>query len=331
MEQKWLQQLPKLDLHCHLDGSMNLETVSGLLKEQGINIPKEQLQKELLVSADCKSLYEYLQKFDLPLKCLQTERGLKQASVDLLESAASENVKYLEVRFAPMFSLAGGLSCNKVIESVLEGILEAERQWDIQASVIVCAMRHYPLEKNLEMLNCAREYLGKGVCALDLAGDEAAFPTSEQRELFQRAKQLNMPFTIHSGECGSTLNVKEAITVGTKRMGHGIALIKDRSLMKQCREMHIGIELCPTSNFQTKAVNGWEDYPLRQFLEEGLLATVNTDNRTVSNTTVTKELLSISENMGLDEGMARQLLKNSVEISFAADDVKHRLLKEMEK
>ncbi|MGB8451939.1 MAG: adenosine deaminase [Anaerocolumna sp.] len=284
-----------------------------------------------MVSEDCTSLKEYLQKFNLPLQCLQTEKGLKLAASDLLKSAAAENVKYLEVRFAPMSSITGGLNCSQVIESVLKGITEAERQWDIKASVIVCAMRHYSLEMNLLMLRCAREYLGEGVCALDLAGDELAFPTSGQRELFQLAKRLDMPFTIHSGECGSVLNVKEAMELGAKRMGHGIALKEDISLMGECRDKRIGIELCPTSNFQTKAVTGWEEYPLQQFLDEGLLTTVNTDNRTVSNTTVTKELFKLSEKLGLEKDIIQQLLQNSVEISFAADYIKHRLFKEMGK
>ncbi len=329
MEQEWLWQLPKTDLHCHLDGSMEPETVSVLLADQGISMTGEQLQKELLVSEDCTSLKEYLKKFDLPLLCLQTEKGLRQAAIDIVERAAAENVKYLEIRFAPMSSVSGGLSCKRVIESVLEGIAKAEQYSDIKASVIVCAMRHYTMDSNLLMLQCAREYLGAGVCALDLAGDEAAFPTSGYQELFKQAKRLEMPFTIHSGECGSIQNVKEAIELGAGRLGHGIALIQDSSLMKQCRDKGIGIELCPSSNFHTKAVNTWKEYPLLQFLEHGLPVSVNTDNRTVSNTSVTTELIKVSENMGLEKDQIRQLIINSIEISFAEDDIKHRLLREM--
>lgn len=329
MEQEWLRQLPKTDLHCHLDGSMELETVSALLAEQGIFISGEQLRKELLVSEDCTSLNEYLKKFDLPLRCLQREKGLKQSAMDLVKSAAAENVKYLEIRFAPMSSVSEGLSCKQVIESVLEGIAKAEQYCDLKASVIVCAMRHYTMEANLLMLQCAREYLGVGICALDLAGDEAAFPTSGYRELFQQAKRLDMPFTIHSGECGSIQNVREAIELGAGRMGHGIALIQDPSLMKLCREKRIGIELCPSSNFHTKAVKTWKEYPLQQFLKQGLPVSVNTDNRTVSNTSITKELIKVSENVGLEKDQIRQLILNSIEISFADDNTKHRLLREM--
>ncbi len=138
-----------------------------------------------------------------------------------------------------------------------------------------------------------------------------------------------MPFTIHSGECGSIQNVREAIELGAGRMGHGIALIQDPLLIKQCRDKRIGIELCPSSNFHTKAVNAWKEYPLLQFLEHGLPVCVNTDNRTVSNTSITKELIKVSENMGLEKDQIRQLFINSVEISFADDQIKHRLLREM--
>jgi adenosine deaminase len=329
MDQDWLLKLPKIDLHCHLDGSMSLELVSSLLEEQGISLQHNQLQKELQVEENCPNLLEYLQKFDLPLSCIQTEKGLKLATLDLLKNAALENVKYLEVRFAPMSSMEKGLNCSQVIESVLWGIKEGEAQSGIKASVIVCAMRHYSLEMNLNMLRCAREYLGEGICALDLAGDEFAFPTREYKQLFALAKRLDMPFTIHSGECGSVSNVREAIELGAKRLGHGIALKKDNYLISECREKRIGIEMCPTSNFQTKAVQSREEYPLRQFLGEGLLATINTDNRTVSNTTVTKEFLSLWENTGLEEESIIKLLHNSVDISFASDQVKHELLKEM--
>ncbi|MFU0828789.1 MAG: Adenosine deaminase [Lachnoclostridium sp.] len=329
MDQGWLSILPKIDLHCHLDGSMDTETVHDLLAERGIYKSIRQLQNELLVSDDCVSLKEYLKTFDLPLFCLQTEKGLKQAAVNLLKNAANENVKYIEVRFAPMSCVREGLSCKQVIESVLSGIETGKQLYNIEASVIVCAMRHDTMEDNLLMLKCAREYLGTGVCGLDLAGDEKAYPTSGFRELFKKARELKMPFTIHSGECGSIENVREAVAFGAKRLGHGIALAMDPSLMEICKEKRIGIEMCPTSNFQTKAVTSWEEYPLLTFMDYGLPVTVNTDNRTVSNTSMTKELLTVSKNLELNKEQIIKLLRNSIEISFAEDNVKDRLLKEM--
>jgi adenosine deaminase len=327
--EEWINQLPKLDLHCHLDGSISPETMGILLEEEGISLPPQQLQKSLQVSEDCANLTEYLEKFDLPLKCLQTEKALKLAAYDLLKNAAQENVKYIEVRFAPMFHVNRGLTCKQVIESVLEGIKEGEKEFPIYANIIVCAMRHHSLENNLKMLSCSREYLGAGIVALDLAGDEISYPTRAFRELFLRASQLDMPFTIHSGECGSADNVRDAVAFGAKRIGHGIAMQKDPELMKLCREKRIGFEICPTSNFQTKAVTSWKEYPLKLFLEQGILATINTDNRTVSGTNVTREMLLALNHMNLSESLIEKLLQNAVEITFADDTIKHRVLKEM--
>lgn len=327
--EEWIKQLPKLDLHCHLDGSVSMDTMETLLKKQGITMPWEELQNALEVSEDCPNLTQYLKKFDLPLKCLQAEEALRLAAFDLLKNAAAENVKYIEVRFAPSAHQREGLNLRQILESVLEGIKVAESQFSIKASVIVCAMRHETMENNLKMLGCSREYLGEGVCALDLAGDEITYPTKHHAELFLKAKELSMPFTIHSGECGSSDNVKDAINLGAKRIGHGIAMCKDASIMKLCSDKRIGIEMCPTSNLQTKAVMNWIEYPLSQFLEQGILATINTDNRTVSNTNMTKELIKVYNNLQLDRDIICQLLKNAVDIAFADDAIKNGLLKEM--
>lgn len=334
MDTKWLLGLPKLDLHCHLDGSMDPETIAFLLKDQGLDLKDgqsdyENLKSMLQVSSDCTSLTEYLEKFDLPLSCLRTEKGLDLASYELLRNSAKENVKYMEIRFAPGSSVTENLTYEKVMEAVLSGIKKAEKDFAIKAQVIVCAMRHNSLESNIAMLKVAKNYHGEGVCALDLAGDETAYPTIEQKELFLTAKKLEIPFTIHSGECGSVKNVRDAIEIGAKRLGHGIALVKDKELMKTVKRNRVGIEMCPTSNFQTKAVTSWREYPLDEFLNQGLLATINTDNRTVSNTTVTNELLKVHSYLGIDEDSIIKLMENSIEIAFAEDNVKHILLKEI--
>lgn len=332
MNTEWLKNIVKLDLHCHLDGSMSAEIIEFLLKDgdfekKGEEVSTEEIRQRLQVSSDNKSLAQYLEKFDLPISCIQNEKGLELAAYDLLKNAAKENVKYIEVRFAPMISVNDHINTSQVIEAVLLGIKRAEAEFPIKGQVIVCAMRNFSLESNIEMLKVARNYLGEGVCALDLAGDEAAYPTKEQADLFLKAKSLEMPYTIHSGETGSIENVKIAIELGAKRLGHGIALKKDKNIMKEVRDRRIGIEMCPTSNLQTKAVDSWDDYPLNEFLKQGLLVSINTDNRTISNTNITKEFLQISKNMGINKEKIKILIENSIEISFADDSIKHDLLK----
>lgn len=317
----------RVELHCHLDGSLNIDSVREMLKDQGIVYGHEELKEKLQVRPDCSSLTEYLEKFDLPLLCLQTKEGLRRAAYELIQDVSKEGVRYIEVRFAPMLSTENGLSCREAISSVIEGLKAGEREYGVFASAIVCAMRHHSVEQNMQMLTEAREFVGKGVCALDLAGDESAFPTSLFRKLFVQAKEWGIPFTIHSGECGSVDNIREAIELGAKRLGHGIALEKSAELRKLCREKGIGIEMCPTSNLQTKAVSSLEKYPLEQFLNEGLLVSVHTDNRTVSGTTMEKEEKLLKESLKISEEMWLQCTKNAIRTAFASDEVKEELMR----
>lgn len=319
----------RVELHCHLDGSLNVDFVQRHLDSQGIAINRAELEEKLQVKPDCTSLTEYLEKFDLPLQCLQTKEGLELAAYELVMDAAKDNVAYIEVRFAPMLSTDKGLNCAEVIDSVVRGLKKGERESGTYAFAIVCAMRHHSLEENMEMLKTAKPFVGKGVCALDLAGDESAFPTSLFRELFIQAKEWGIPFTIHSGECGSVDNIREAIELGAKRLGHGIALEKSLELRQLCKEKRIGIEMCPTSNLQTKAVDDLKSYPLKQFLEEGLLVSVHTDNRTVSGTTMEQEEKLVKEHLQITDEMWLQCTKNAIQTAFASEEIKERLMEEL--
>ncbi|MCM1106408.1 MAG: adenosine deaminase [Blautia sp.] len=318
--------MPKIELHCHLDGSMSPEVTGELLRRLGEEHEEEELEELLRAPKDCESLAEYLERFDLPLRCLQTKEGLHAAALDLALSAAAENVKYLEVRFAPSFSLVRGLSVGEAIEAVQEGLMEAGEKTGISTGILVCGMRSLDMEENLSMLKKAREFFGCGVVGCDLAGDEKAYPTADYADFFYKAKEYGMPYTIHSGECGSRENIKAAIALGAKRIGHGIAMRGDKELIRLCADRRIGVELCPTSNLQTKALKALSDYPLPEFLEAGVPVSINTDNRTVSGTTCTDEYLLLSGAGMMNERMCGQIYRDSVEVSFAPEAVKQRLL-----
>jgi len=314
-----IEKLPKIDLHCHLDGSISLNCIKNLLQ-------RDVKVSELQVSDDCKSLAEYLDKFDLPLQALQTKSGLQQAGYDFLTEAAKENIKYIEVRFAPMLSVNEQLTCETVIQSVLEGLNEAKKVTGVDYQVITCAMRHHSFEQNMEMIKKARTFLNEGVCAADLAGNEAAFPMIQFKQLFEETYKLGMPFTIHAGECGSIENILDAVLLKSKRIGHGIALRGNKKAMEICKNKRVGIEMCPISNLQTKAVQGKEYYPMKEFLKEGLLVTINTDNRIVSNTTITREIEFVQNNYGITDDEIVQMMKNAVYVSFTKDDFKEKLM-----
>jgi adenosine deaminase len=263
----------------------------------------------------------------LPLQGLQTYDHLKLAAYQLIQDAAHDSVQYLEVRFAPMLSV-GSLRCQEVLEAVVAGTKTGCTDFGIHANVIVCAMRHHSYETNLEMLKTAYDFLHHGVCALDLAGDENNYPTKLYLPLFQLAQKLHFPYTIHAGEQGNLENVKIAIQLGAKRLGHGIALVQDPNLMTLVQSRRIGIEMCPTSNLQTRAVKNYAEYPMGEFLRRGLLVTVNTDNRTVSDTSSTKEFTLVKNLYGESfPNLVTKLYRNAVEVSFADDSIKDRLLR----
>lgn len=319
---KELTALPKVELHCHLDGSLS----RGFIEKR---LGRKVSQSELSVSEDCRSLNEYLEKFDLPGKCIMDETGLKEAGYDVLKSMKQENVCYAEIRFAPLLSETPDMNCNKVIEALLAGLEKGKRDFGVEYGVITCAMRHHSEEENARMLRTAREYLGHGVCAADLAGAESLYPMSEFMELFKKTKALGMPFTLHAGECGNVQNILDSVEAGAGRIGHGIAMRGHADVQKELQKKGIGIEMCPISNLQTKAVAGPEEYPIREFLDGGLKVTVNTDNRTVSDTTMTKELEFIQKTYGIRDDEILCLMKNAADVAFATDSVKDKLYRMM--
>ena len=177
------------------------------------------------------------------------------------------------------------------------------------------------------MLREAREFYGAGVVACDIAGDEKAFPNSDYKEFFDLAKKLDMPFTIHSGECGNAENIRTSMQFGAKRVGHGIAMGRDLELIKECARYGLGVEMCPTSNLQTKAITNFENYPIRSFIAAGVPISINTDNRTVSGTNSTREFERVIERFVLTDDELAKIFRDSVELSFATDEIKHGLLK----
>lgn len=311
-------ELPKIELHCHLDGSLSKSFIQTRL---GTAVSDE----ELSVTQECKSLVEYLGKFNYSCACLKDEEGLAEAGYDVLRTMSRENVIYAEIRFAPLLSVTKSMNTEQVIEALLKGLKKGKEDFGIEYNVIACAMRNHSEEDNYQMIKTARNFLGEGVCAADLAGAEAQYPMLEFMELFRRVKALDMPFTIHAGECGSAKNIIDAVNIGAKRVGHGIAMRGNRELQKMVYDSRIGIEMCPISNWQTKAIENIADYPIREFLDAGLLVTINTDNRTVSNTSVTKEINYIQDMYKISDEEILLMMQNAIEVSFANEDIKSKL------
>lgn len=303
------------DLHLHLDGSVSLDSVkklSVIASEKLTQSDKEILEK-LQVSPDCKNLNEYLSKFDFPLSFLQTEEQITFLVKNLLSELNALDYEYAEIRFAPQLHLKKGLTQERVVKAAAEGLKDGP----IDAKLILCAMRGDKNEReNFETLEVAKEFLGKGVCALDLAGAEALFSTGNFKELFKKARDLEVPFTIHAGEADGPKSVYTALEFGARRIGHGVRSFEDRELVKEIARQKIPLEMCPTSNMQTCVFSDIKDYPIMQYLDAGIIATVNSDNMAVSNTTVPAELGLLKKTFSLSDSDIELIQKNSVIASF---------------
>lgn len=317
-----------IDLHLHLDGSLSLKTVKELAKMQDIEIPKD--DKELIsilqVSEDCRNLNEYLEKFDFPLKLLQTKDAISKSVYNLICELKAQGLIYAEIRFAPQLHTQKGLTQIEVVEAAIEGMNKS----DFKCTLILCCMRGDDnFKENKETINIANKYLGNGVGAIDIAGAEALYPTENFEELFELARNLKIPFTIHAGEADGPQSVYKALEFKAKRIGHGIRSVEDKELMKKLANESIVLELCPTSNLNTNIFESLEDYPIRELIESGIKVTINTDNITVSGTTIEKEFQNLINTFSLDEDEVNTLIKNSIEGAFTDEETKIQLMKEL--
>ena len=309
-----------IDLHLHLDGSLTPEDILSLAKIAQIPLPyddPESLRPVLQAEANCDSLATYLEKFDLPLQVLQTEETICLSVYFLIKRLAKDGLLYGEIRFAPQLHQQQGLSQHQVVAAAIKGLQKGIAEFGISAQLILCCMRMADNRKeNEETVRVAKEYLGKGVCAVDLAGAEAAFPTKNFTDIFQLAKDLDVPFIIHAGEAAGPESVWQALELGAFRIGHGVRSMDDPTLIATLKEKQVPIETCFTSNLQTKATKNTESYPICYFLEQGLFVTVNTDNMTVSGTDLRKEYCLLQKTFGLSEGVLRQIACNAADAAF---------------
>ncbi len=316
-----IESYGKIDLHLHLDGSLPAETILGLARKDHIELAadtEEGLRPYLTARADCEDLNEYLRCFDIPLMVLQTAENLRIASCELGRDLEEKGLSYAEVRFAPQLHVLRGLTQEEAVQAVLDGFCQVmeERRGRIRLKAILCCMRGKNCTANMETVLTAARFLGKGVVAADLAGAEGLYPTRDFGEEFALARRLGVPFTIHAGEADGPESIWKALEFGAVRIGHGVRAVEDEALMRELAQRGIPLEMCPTSNLQTRAVNSLTDYPLRNFLDRGIRVTVNSDNMTVSDTWAGKEFALLSREYGLTEEEAVKLLKNAKEAAF---------------
>ncbi|HBF5148992.1 adenosine deaminase [Clostridioides difficile] len=323
------ENLPKIDLHCHLDGSVRVETMLDIAIKEKIDLPSnnmDEIKKLAKVSFNCTSLDEYLEKFDLPLKVMQSKENLKRITFELLEDASRENVKYIEIRFAPLLHTQKGMSVKNIIEGIIEGIREAESIYDIKGNLILGCMRTMTSKEALLVIEEGKSFVNKGVVAVDLCGPEKEGFCKEYKDVFKLAREYGYKVTIHAGEAASGENVLDAIHIlNADRIGHGVKIKDHKKAYNLVKDKKILLELCPTSNVQTKTVDSYEAHPFYTFYKDNLHVSINTDNRTVSDISLSSELNVIFDTFKLGLEDYKIIYRNAVEASFADKETKEYL------
>ncbi|HKY60182.1 MAG TPA: adenosine deaminase [Gemmatimonadota bacterium] len=316
-----LERLPKTDLHVHLDGSLRPETIWELAETDAVELPfdsADAVRSWFTQELPERDLVAYLNRFDVTTSVMQTEEALERIAFELVEDAAAENVWYMEVRYAPILSTKRGLSPRQVVDSVKRGLARGmELHPRTQAYQIICGLRHFEPERALRMAALAVEYKDRGVVAFDLAGAEVDNPAKWFREAFYIVRDANLNVTVHAGEAYGPESIHQALHyTGAHRIGHGVRLREDEDLVEYVRDHRIPLEMCPTSNVQTGAVDSIEEHPIREYFDRGLRVTVNTDNRLMSNTTMTREIELLVEHLGFDLEEVKKLLLNGFKSAF---------------
>ena len=314
-----VQRMPKADLHCHLDGSLRPSTLLDLSAERGLTLPvntASALGAWMRVD-DARNLEDYLARFEVTLAAMQDTVALERIAHEFVLDAALDGVRYIEARFCPALSVRGGLSLDDVMQAVLRGLARGQQDTGTLARVIVCALRSFAWPHALEMAELAVAYKGKGVVAFDLAGGELGNPASDHALAFDFVRQHDLAVTVHAGEGDGPASIREALhRCGAHRIGHGTRLREDPSLEAYVIDHRITLEVCPTSNVQTRVVPTFAEHPLARYVIMGAVVTINTDNRLMSGVSLTDEYVRCAQHLQFDIDTLAMLAITSFDSSF---------------
>lgn len=327
--------LPKIDLHLHLDGSILPKTAWELAKEQKIELGDikdlECFIPLIMVPKDCRDVNECLERFAIPVEILQDKASLKRVTKELVGLLVEKDVVYAEIRFAPQLHTQKGLTQKDAIEAVLEGREEGLREHsEISIGIILCAMsigeETLNMKENLETVRLTKEFLGQGVVALDLAGAEGIVPLSNFSPIFDLARELELPFTCHAGDSQGAETVCDALDFGVKRVGHGHHIFEDGALCQRAIKEGVTFEICPTSNVCCQSTKGYDTHYMKKMFDLGMKVTVNTDNMTLFDIDLDEEYDHCMNDMGFTREDILQMLVYSAEGSFQSEEDKKALV-----
>lgn len=323
------QALPKIDLHLHLDGAIRVPTIAELGEELGIPLPTydpQALARYVQVGSDCRSLTDFLKRFEVFYPLLPFARTQERIAYELCEDCRRDNVIYFEARFAPALAANRRFTMEDAVGAALEGFRRGQRDFAVRCGLILCCYRSVSVAENVATVKLAHKYRDRGVIGIDLAGDENHFATAPQAEAFALARRLEIPITMHAGEGGHPEHIQEAVfTHGATRVGHGVSLQRDPELLKAVRDHGTVFEICLTSNLQTCTVPSLAAHPFKKFLDEKVRVTLNTDDPAISNITLSDEFALAAREYRLPPAAIRELLLNAAHAAFGERSLRDEL------
>ncbi len=328
-----IRRLPKAELHCHLDGSVRIETLLDLAKEQNVTLPAsdaESLGNLLHVGKNIGTLEEYIHRFDITLSVMQTQDSLIRTAYELAEDCWNDGVRYLEVRYSPILHTKKGMTLAETVLAVKAGLDQAENDYGIKSGIIICGIRHISPEVSLKLADLTVQFKNKGVVGFDLAGAEENFPAKHHQEAFSLILRNNINTTLHAGEAFGPESIHQAIHYcGAHRIGHGTRLLENLELMDFVNDHRIALEICLISNIHTRTISRLEDHPFKFYFDNHLRVTLNTDNRLISNTTLTDEYWRAVQIYGFTHQNIRTIIINGFKSAFMHHNDRREMIRKV--
>ena len=324
-----LRRLPKAELHCHLDGSVRPSTLLELGREHRTPMPADDVDalREFMIVRDARNLEDYLTRFDITLSVMQTADALERIAYELAEDAAAEGVRYIEMRYSPVLNTRHDLSLGEAVEAPLRGLARAQLDHGISGRLIICALRNLSPGISMELARLAVAYKGRGVSGFDLAGGERGHPAGVHADAFAYAREHGLACTCHAGEGAGAESVHAAVhACGAQRIGHATRLIEDVTLTDYVNEQRIALEICLTSNVQTRVAPSYEAHPLRRYFDAGMNVVLNTDNRLMSGTTLTDEYAHAARHLDFSFDELCTVALNGFESAFVSPEERATLV-----
>ena len=319
-----IEAMPKAELHLHLDGSLRIDTALDLARTRDVDAPRDWsgMSAALIAPMPCASQAELLQAFDLPIALMQDAEALERITAELVETKAADGVRYVEIRWGPLLHVTGGLSLADGIGAVCAGARDAAFRTGTVVRLICTALRSHDPAANLDLARVAVQFRDQGLTGWDLAGPVAAYPDPLlQRDAFEVAREGGLRITIHAGEWGGAGQVRRALAIEPERIAHGPSAIDDADLCAELIVRGVSLDLCPTSNWQAGIVPSVAEHPLARLHRSSVPVTLNTDDTTVSDITLSEEYLNAIEQIGLTLPELWALDRRALDVAFADEAV----------